>query len=55
MSAEGHYVTVDAAEDGSGWPARWYWTGHTYGRPIHPAERLAARNYLARLAGGEGE
>lgn len=39
------------AEEAVGWPKHWI----RYNRPIRVDERLAARNWLARTAGGEGE
>jgi hypothetical protein len=35
---------IEWAEEAVGWPRDWL----VYGRPIHPAERLAARDLLAR-------
>ena len=42
---------VEWAQEAVGWPRHWI----VYGRDIHPAERAAARAWLARAAGGEGE
>ena len=39
------------AQEAVTWPRHWL----RYGRDIHPAERFAARAWLARAAGGEGE
>lgn len=39
---------IEWAEDAVGWPRNW----HAFGRPIHPAERQAARDFLARAAAG---
>lgn len=39
------------AEEAVEWPKHWI----RYNRPIDGAERAAARNWLARAAGGEGE
>jgi hypothetical protein len=40
---------VEWADQAVAWPRNWL----TWGRSIHPAERLAARNWLARAAGDE--
>ena len=42
---------VEWAQEAVGWPRHWL----AHGRGIHPAEREAARRWLARAAGGEGE
>lgn len=42
---------VEWADGAVGWPKNWI----GYGRSIHGSERTAARNWLARAAGGEGE
>ena len=39
------------ADEAVTWPRHWLRPG----RSIHPAERAAARAWLARAAGGEGE
>lgn len=47
----GYEQAAEWADEAVGWPGHWL----RYGRGIHPAERVAARNWLARAAGGEGE
>ena len=42
---------VEWAEEAVEWPANWL----GYGLRITAAERMAARNWIARAAGGEGE
>ena len=44
-------TAAEWASDAVTWPRHWL----AYDRAIHPAERLAARAWLARAAGGEGE
>lgn len=41
-------VAIEWAEDAASWPRYWIAS-----RPITTAERLAARNWLARATGGE--
>lgn len=43
-------AAIEWAEEAANWPRYWL-----YGRQIGGHERLAARNWLARAAGGEGE
>lgn len=41
-------AAIEWAEEAVGWPRSW----HRPGRAIHPAERLAARDFLARASAG---
>lgn len=45
----GEESAIEWAQEAALWPNHWL----TYGRSIHPAERLAARNFLARVTGEE--